>query len=72
MELYASSVSTIFFVLFLIISAGLWYFYYYPEWAVDDTYQEYYSSFVYYNAFNGVCTLLFAFMLKGLLSQMII
>ena len=50
----------------------LWYLYYYPEWAVDDTYQEYFSSFVYYNAFNAVCTLIFAFLLKGLLTQMII
>ena len=72
MDVYASTVSNTFFFAFLIISAALWYLYYYPEWAVDDTYHERYSSFVYYNAFMGVCTLMFAFLLKGLLKQLIV
>jgi len=69
--MWASSVSMISVILFLGTSVALWYIYYYPEWAYDDTYHEYFSSFVYYNAFTVVCTLVFALILRGIMYELI-
>ena len=70
-QYWANTISRISVILFLGISVAIWYLYYFPEWAYDDTYHEYYSSILYYNTFTVVCTLIFALILRGLMHELI-
>lgn len=59
------------FFLFLGISLAVWYFFYYPEWAYDDTYHTYFSAFIYYTSFTVVCTVIVAFTLRSIMRELI-